>query len=81
MQAAAGYSAEAHGEVLACPQPEPYWTPGMAADIWWNSSVHRAILYDDADVNAVACSVYGGNGGKNDGDAPAQAVLCVTFHT
>jgi hypothetical protein len=78
MQAKVGFQAEAHGEVLACPGPEPYWTPDRTADIWWNSSVHREILYADPGVTAVACGTYGVDG-KRKGSA-AMAVLCVTFH-
>jgi hypothetical protein len=80
---AAGFGGEARGEVLACPGPEPYWTPDRAADQWWASPIHFDVLYADPDANAVACSAYGVNssGSKRRGrvsDA-AMAVLCVTF--
>jgi len=80
---AAGFGGEARGEVLACPGPEPYWTPDRAADQWWVSPIHFDVLYADPDANALACSAYGVNGGgsKRRGrtsDA-AMAVLCVTF--
>jgi hypothetical protein len=80
---AAGFDGEARGEVLACPGPEPYWTPDRAADQWWGSPIHFDVLYADPEANALACSAYGVNssGGKKKGrvsDA-AMAVLCVTF--
>ncbi|MCC7372561.1 MAG: hypothetical protein IT306_29375 [Chloroflexi bacterium] len=82
---AAGFDGEARGEVLACPGPEPYWTPDRAADQWWESPVHFEVLYADADANALACSAYGvssgSGGGKRRGRSAdaAMAVLCVTF--
>lgn len=80
---AAGFGGEARGEVLACPGPEPYWTPDRAADQWWGSPVHFDVLYADPDANALACSAYGmsDGGSRRRGrvaDA-AMAVLCVTF--
>lgn len=78
MQARGAFGAEARGEVLACPGPEPYWTPDRAADIWWESPIHHAILYADSGANAVACNAVGGS--KKSRSAPAMAVLCVTFH-
>ena len=79
---AAGFGGEARGEVLACPGPEPYWTPDRAADQWWVSPIHFDVLYADPDVNALACSAYGVEGStRRRGrtvDA-AMAVLCVTF--
>ena len=80
---AAGFGGEARGEVLACPGPEPYWTPDRAADQWWVSPIHFDVLYADPEANTLACSAYGVNnsGGKRKGrvsDA-AMAVLCVTF--
>lgn len=80
---AAGFGGEARGEVLACPGPEPYWTPDRAADQWWVSPIHFEVLYADPDANALACSAYGvsGDGNRRRGrvaDA-AMAVLCVTF--
>jgi hypothetical protein len=82
MQATTGFDAEAHGEVLACPGPEPYWTPDRAAEQWWESPVHFDVLYADGDANAVACSAYGtqGVGGKKNRTSAAMAVMCVTFH-
>ena len=65
--------------MIACPGPEPYWTPDRAAEIWWTSSVHREILYADSDATAVACGTYGVEG-KKSRSAMAVAVLCVTFH-
>ncbi|MGE3910882.1 MAG: hypothetical protein AB7K36_16110 [Chloroflexota bacterium] len=79
---AAGYGGDARGEVLACPGPEPYWTPDRTADQWWNSPVHFDVLYADADSNAIACSAYGvdHNGRRRSRSADAaMAVLCVTF--
>jgi hypothetical protein len=81
---AAGFGGQARGEVLACPGPEPYWTPDRAADQWWASPIHFDVLYADSAANTLACSAYGVNsngGGKRKGrisDA-AVAVLCVTF--
>ncbi|MFN8637155.1 MAG: hypothetical protein U0893_25180 [Chloroflexota bacterium] len=56
---AAGYGGEPRGEVLACPGPDPYWTPDLTAEQWWESPVHFDVLYADPDANALACSVYG----------------------
>jgi hypothetical protein len=78
LQARVGFGAEAHGEVLACPGPVPYWTPERAADAWWTSQLHRAILYDDPDVNAVACATSGASRARGR-VGPADAVLCVTY--
>jgi len=82
MHAATGFDAEARGEVLACPGPEPYWTPDRAAEQWWTSPVHFGVLYADGDANALACSAYGtqGSGGKKKNVSAAVAILCVTFH-
>ena len=81
VHAATGFDAEARGEVLACPGPEPYWTPDRAAEMWWDSPVHFGILYADPEANAVACSAYGTQGGsKKKRAGAAMAVLCVTFH-
>ena len=85
---ATGFGGEARGEVLACPGPEPYWTPDRAAEEWWESPAHFEVLYADPDANALACSVSGVRGGgrvgkhKGGGQTPdaASAVLCVTFH-
>jgi hypothetical protein len=81
---AAGFGGEARGEVLACPGPEPYWTPDRAAEQWWDSPIHHDILYADPDANALACSAHGlKSGSKKDrkhrpSDA-ASAIICVTF--
>lgn len=56
---AAGYDGEARGEVIACPGPEPYWTPDRTAEQWWESPVHFDVLYADPDANVLACSTYG----------------------
>ena len=77
IRAAADFDAEPRGEVLACPGPDPYWTPERAADRWLTSPSHAAILYGDADANAVACGVYLPRVVK--GSIMAVAVLCVTF--
>lgn len=81
---AAGFGGEARGEVLACPGPEPYWTPGRAAEQWWESPIHFSVLYGDGEANAVACSAYGvqADGGvrrRGSVDRAASAILCVTF--
>lgn len=80
---AAGFDGEARGEVLACPGPEPYWTPDRAADQWWDSPVHFSVLYADPEANTLACSAYGVSGGgsrrRGRGGDAAMAVLCVTF--
>jgi hypothetical protein len=86
---AAGFGGDPRGEVLACPGPEPYWTPDRAAAQWWHSRIHFDILYADGDSNAIACSAYGVQGGSGgDGERQrrsggsteaASAVLCVTF--
>jgi hypothetical protein len=81
MQAATGFGAEARGEVLACPGPQPYWTPDRTAEQWWASPVHFSVLYADPYANAVACSAYGAQGGgKKKNSIAAMAVLCVTFY-
>jgi hypothetical protein len=81
VHAATGFDAEARGEVLACPGPEPYWTPDRAAEQWWTSPIHFDVLYADGDANAVACSAYGTQGGgKKKSTSAAMAILCVTFH-
>src|SRR5262249_28630915 len=56
---ATGFGGEARGEVLACPGPEPYWTPGRAAAQWWDSPSHFKVLYADPYANALACSANG----------------------
>jgi hypothetical protein len=84
---ATGFEGEARGEVLACPGPEPYWTPDLAAEQWWESPSHFAVLYADPYANALGCSASGlrdgaiaskGNG-KNRRVGAASAILCVTF--
>jgi hypothetical protein len=81
---AAGFGGEARGEVLACPGPDPYWTPDRTADQWWASPIHFDVLYGDPDANALACSAYGvSESSRRRGrvaDA-AVAVLCVTFRS
>jgi hypothetical protein len=84
---ATGFDGEARGEVLACPGPEPYWTPDLAAEQWWESPSHFDVLYADPYANALACSVSGvreGAGarkekGKSRSEQAASAILCVTF--
>jgi hypothetical protein len=92
---ATGFDGDPRGEVLACPGPQPYWTPSRAAEQWWESPSHFAVLYADPDANGLACSANGIRAGavvkvtstKRKG-APVQsqltgdaaaAVLCVTF--
>jgi hypothetical protein len=89
---ATGFDGEARGEVMACPGPEPYWTPDRVAEHWWESPTHFSVLYADPDANGLACSASGlksvvvTSKGKRKGSAPvtvagdaADAVLCVTF--
>jgi hypothetical protein len=85
---AAGFGGDPRGEVIACPGPEPYWTPDRAAEQWWDSPIHFDVLYADPSSNAIACSAYGvsnGDGGKKNRrggggtSGAASAVLCVTF--
>jgi hypothetical protein len=82
---ATGFGGEARGEVLACPGPEPYWTPDRAAEQWWESPMHFGVLYADGDANAVACSAVGiqGDGGSKrkhqSASSAASAIICVTF--
>src|SRR4051812_24294323 len=56
---ATGFDGEARGEVLACPGPVPYWTPGRTAEQWWESPHHFSVLYADPDANGLACSANG----------------------
>jgi hypothetical protein len=85
---ATGFGGEARGEVLACPGPEPYWTPARAAEQWWESPSHFAVLYADRYADALACGVAGMRSsvqigqqkGKTETADAASAVLCVTFH-
>jgi hypothetical protein len=85
---AAGFGGAPRGEVIACPGPEPYWTPDRAAERWWESPIHFNVLYADPSSNAIACSangVYDGDGGTKNRrgsggpSGAASAVLCVTF--
>jgi hypothetical protein len=73
--AASGLDAEAHGEVLGCPDQSGYWTPARVADGWWNSPMHYQALYGDPDVNAVACGAYGAlRGGQ-----AFETIACVSY--
>ena len=84
---ATGFGGEARGEVLACPGPEPYWTPARAAEQWWESPSHFAVLYADPYADALACGVAGMRSGvqvgkpkgKIEAADAASAILCVTF--
>jgi hypothetical protein len=86
---AAGFGGSPRGEVLACPGPEPYWTPDRTAERWWESPVHFDVLYADDASSSIACSAYGVQGGtsgsgknkrKTGGSAgAASAVICITF--
>ncbi|MCC6179095.1 MAG: hypothetical protein IT305_27610 [Chloroflexi bacterium] len=75
--AASGYEGQALGEVLACPGPEPYWTPARAAESWWESPYHFDVLYADGAATEIACSANGFQRGKR--DTAATAVLCVLY--
>lgn len=83
---ATGFGGDPRGEVLACPGPEPYWTPDRTAELWFGSPIHHDVLYADGDSNTLACSAYGVSGesqgrrGSRTAEA-ASAVLCVTFRT
>ena len=86
---ATGFGGAPRGEVLACPGPEPYWTPDRTAEQWWDSPIHHDVLYADGGSSAIACSAYGVQGGasgngknkrKSGGSSgAASAVICVTF--
>jgi len=80
----AGFGGDPRGEVIACPGPEPYWTPDRAAEQWWHSPIHFDVLYADGYSNSIACSAQGVSGRRNrrggSSDA-ASAVLCVTFRS
>ena len=87
---AAGFGGAPRGEVLACPGPEPYWTPDLAAERWWESPVHFRVLYADGASNTIACSAFGAAGDENEGGTrrkvggpseAASAVICVTFQS
>lgn len=86
---ASGFGGDPRGEVIACPGPEPYWTPDRAAEEWWRSPIHFDVLYADGYSNSIACSAQGVSSRRNEGgrnrrgsggwsDA-ASAILCVTF--
>ena len=86
---AAGFGGAPRGEVVACPGPEPYWTPDRTAEQWWDSPIHFDVLYADRDSSSIACSAFGVRSGSSDdgkkkrnrSGSPdtASAVLCVTF--
>jgi hypothetical protein len=86
---AAGFGGSPRGEVLACPGPEPYWTPDRAAEQWWESPIHFDVLYADDASSSIACSAYGVQGGASESgknkrksggpSGAASAVICVTF--
>ena len=76
--------------MLACPGPEPYWTPDRTAETWWDSPIHFDVLYADGDSSSIACSAHGVRGGANErgkkrksNSSPdaASAVICVTFQS
>jgi hypothetical protein len=73
----AGIGAQPRGEVLACPDAGGSWTAPKIADGWWNSPFHRAILYADADVTAVACGTYGPEAGGR----AYETIACITYKT
>ena len=72
-----GFQGEARGEVLACPDDIGRWTAARIANAWWNSSIHRQILYADADATAVACGAYG----LRQGGRAYETIACVTYKT
>ena len=72
---ASGLRGDAHGEVIACPGTDGYWTPARIADSWWGSPPHFQSLYADPDANAVACGTYGPQ--KN--GAAYQTIACITY--
>lgn len=73
--AESGLDGEMHGEVLACPDDEGFWTAPAIANGWWNSPIHFESLYGDPDVNTVACGTYGPlRGGR-----AFQTIACVTY--
>jgi hypothetical protein len=86
---AAGFGGAPRGEVLACPGPEPYWTPDRTAEQWWDSPIHFGVLYADGDSSAIACSAQGVRDGSNESSKKkrkssgspdaASAIICVTF--
>ena len=86
---AAGFGGAPRGEVLACPGPEPYWTPDRTAEQWWHSPIHFDVFYADGDSDSIACSAHGVQAGANEGEkqkrkeggspSAASAVICVTF--
>ena len=72
---ATGLPGDAHGEVLACPDTNGFWTASKIADSWWNSPVHHMSLYGDPEANVVACGTYGAL--KN--GAAYQTIACITY--
>ena len=72
---AAGLPGDAHGEVLACPDSNGFWTASKIAESWWSSPVHFQSLYADPDANVVACGTYGPQ--KN--GAAYQTIACITY--
>ena len=75
--AEAGFVAEGHGEVIACPGPEGFWTAPRIADVWWGSPHHAGILYGDRDANLVACGTYG----PQRGGSAYLTIVCVTYRS
>ena len=72
---ASGLRGDAHGEVIACPGSDGYWTPARVADSWWDSPPHFRLLYADPAANAVACGTYG----PQENGAAYQTVACITY--
>jgi hypothetical protein len=70
-----GFQGEALGEVLACPDDSGHWTAAKIAEGWWSSSIHREILYADADATAIACGTYG----PQQGGRAYETIACVTY--
>jgi uncharacterized protein YkwD len=75
VEAATGFSGEARGEVLACPDETGYWTSDRIADAWLHSPIHFQEIYADRDANAVACGTYG----AQHGGRAFETIACVTF--
>lgn len=73
---ASGLGTPAHGEVLACPGDNGFWTAPKIADGWWNSPSHFRALYADRTANAVACGTYG----PQNGGQAFETIACVTYH-
>jgi hypothetical protein len=70
-----GFQADAHGEVLACPAENGFWTAERIADGWWSSPRHHDVLFRDAGANVIACGMYGS---QRDGSA-YLTIACVTY--